>query len=129
MAHFSFTSLLKKTSAYEKDGNNKHFSDYGDQIVSDALGAHSLLMSTCVSELRSKSIKSQNKKNISETLGTLSKISLSNKFPATQADLAEARTVIGSMKGKLDNVIATVATLTSKLDNSKTNNPQVILML
>jgi hypothetical protein len=62
MAHFSFTSLLKKTSAYEKDGNNKHFSDYGDQIVSDALGAHSLLMSTCVSELRSKSIKSQNKK-------------------------------------------------------------------
>jgi hypothetical protein len=62
MAHFSFTSLLKKTSAYEKDGNNKHFSDYGDQIVSDALGTHSLLMSTCVSELRSKSIKSQNKK-------------------------------------------------------------------
>jgi hypothetical protein len=37
-------------------------------------------MSTCVSELRSKSIKSQNKKNISETLGTLSKISLSNHF-------------------------------------------------
>ena len=46
----------QKTSTHEMDGNNKHhLSDYDDQFVSDSLGAHSLLMSTCVSELRSKS--------------------------------------------------------------------------
>ena len=46
----------QKTSTHEMDGYNKHhLSGYGDQIISDSLGAHSLLMSTCVSELRSKS--------------------------------------------------------------------------
>ena len=46
----------QKTSTNEMDGYNKHhLSGYGEQIISDSLGAHSLLMSTCVSELRSKS--------------------------------------------------------------------------
>ncbi len=46
----------QKTSTHEMDGYNKHhLSGYGDQIISDSLGAHSLLISTCVSELRSKS--------------------------------------------------------------------------
>ncbi len=46
----------QKTSTNEMDGHNKHhLSDYGDQIISDSLGAHSLLISTCVRELRSKS--------------------------------------------------------------------------
>ena len=46
----------QKTSTHEMNGNNKHhLSDYGDQIISDSLEAHSLLISTCVRELRSKS--------------------------------------------------------------------------
>jgi hypothetical protein len=48
----------QKTPTDEMDGNNKHhLSNYDDQIriVSDSLGAHSLLISTCVRELRSKS--------------------------------------------------------------------------
>ena len=53
--HYNAPLPPQKTSTDEMDGNNKHLSGYGDQLISDSLGAHSLLMSTCVNELRSKS--------------------------------------------------------------------------
>jgi hypothetical protein len=52
--HYNAPLPPQKTSANEMDGYNKHhLSDYGDQIISDSLGAHSFLISTCVRELRS----------------------------------------------------------------------------
>ena len=54
--HYNAPLPPQKTSTHEMDGNNKHhLSSYGEQIISDSLGAHSLLISTCVRELRSKS--------------------------------------------------------------------------
>ena len=54
--HYNAPLPPQKTSANEMDGNNKHhLSGYGEQIISDSLGAHSFLISTCVRELRSKS--------------------------------------------------------------------------
>jgi hypothetical protein len=52
--HYNAPLPPQKTSTDEMDGYSKHhLSGYGDQIVSDSLGAHSLLISTCVRELRS----------------------------------------------------------------------------
>jgi hypothetical protein len=53
--HYNAPLAPQKTSTDEMDGHNKHhLSGYGDQIVSDSLEAHSLLISSCVRELRSK---------------------------------------------------------------------------
>jgi hypothetical protein len=52
---YHYNAPLPPQKTNEMDGHNKHhLSGYGDQIVSDSLEAHSLLISTCVRELRSK---------------------------------------------------------------------------
>jgi hypothetical protein len=52
---YHYNAPLPPQKTNEMDGYNKHhLSDYGDQIISDSLGAHSFLISTCVRELRSK---------------------------------------------------------------------------
>ena len=77
------------------DGYNKHhLSDYGDQIISDSLGAHSLLISTCVRELRSKS---QIKK-------WLKRILINSRywtFLDTKADLEQTTNEVESIKEEL----------------------------
>ncbi len=51
--HYNAPLAPQKTSTDEMNGYNKHLSNYDDQFVSDSLGAHSFLISTCVRELRS----------------------------------------------------------------------------
>ena len=51
---YHYNAPLPPQKTNEMDVGNKHLSDYGDQLISDSLGAHSLLISTCVKELRSK---------------------------------------------------------------------------
>jgi hypothetical protein len=45
----------QKPSAYQMPGNGKQVSVYDDHSVSNTLGSHIVLLSTCLSELKSKS--------------------------------------------------------------------------